>query len=82
MNLKKYTKAELISKLKRTESKTDSNKSSNISIFNQAKIYFLQIIDLVLVFKSILIKLTFFTILIKYFIKIYLKKYSIIFEME
>jgi len=70
MNLKKFTKAELISKLKRTESKTDSNKSSNISIFNQAKIYFLQIIDLVLVFKSILIKLTLFTILIKYFRKI------------
>lgn len=72
MNLNKFTKAELISKIKRTESKIDSNKSSNISIFNQTKTYLSQILDLVLVFKSILIKLT----LISFFIQIF-NKYRI-----
>ena len=67
MNLNKYTKAELISKLKRSESKIDSNKISRKSVIAQTKTYFLQLIDLVLVFKSILIKLT----LISFFIQIF-----------
>lgn len=69
MNLNKYSKAELISKFKKLESKNENNINS---IINQTKSYFDQIINLILTLKSILIKLTFITL----FIKI-IKKYSI-----
>lgn len=68
-NYQKFTKSELISKLKWTESKVDSNKNS---ISNQIKSYFTQILNLLYVFKDILIKLT----LVSFFIQI-LKRYRI-----
>jgi hypothetical protein len=69
MNLQKYTKAELISKFKKIESK---NENKQISILNQFNSYFSQIWNLILTFKNILVKLT----LISFFIQIF-KKYRI-----
>lgn len=58
MNLNKYTKAELISKFKNLQNKQSSNNSNNI-------------LNTLLYMKSILLKLTIFSILIRTF-----KKYS------
>jgi hypothetical protein len=78
MNFKKYTKAELISKIKSSQEKLD-NKFNNLnkigkeySIIIQIKSYFSQIWELVLTFKNLLIKLT----LISFFLQ-FLKKYRI-----
>jgi hypothetical protein len=64
MNLNKLTKAELINKFKKIESRIDS-KNNNQSIFNR-------IIDLITSFKNILIKLTFISFILKI-----LRKYSL-----
>jgi hypothetical protein len=66
MNWNKLTKAELISKFKKLESKNSSNNSTNRSLFNR-------IIELIIAFKSLLIKLTLISLLIKL-----LKKYTFI----
>jgi hypothetical protein len=66
MNWNKFTKAELISKFKKLESKNSSNNSTNRSLFNR-------IIELIIAFKSLLIKLTLISLLIKL-----LKKYTFI----
>nr|UEP17202.1 hypothetical protein [Russula sp.] len=67
-NLKKYTKAELISKLKRSETKSDIK----LTLFNQINSYLHQIWDLIMIFKNILLKLTFISLIIQIF-----KKYRI-----
>lgn len=72
MNLNKYTKAELISKLNKT-TELDTKKGS---IINQFKSYLSQIWDLILTFKNLLVKLT----LISFFIKIF-RKYKILRRM-
>jgi hypothetical protein len=79
MNLQKYTKTELINKIKQQNvlnhnlldkvQKEDSNKNS---ISNQIKSYFTQIFNLLSLFKDIFIKLT----LINFFIQIF-KRYKI-----
>ncbi len=67
-NLKKYTKTELIERLKSTkESVTNRN-----TLISQIKTYLSQIWELILTFKGILIKLT----LISFFIQIF-KKYRL-----
>jgi sugar-specific transcriptional regulator TrmB len=71
MNLNKFTKAELISKFKKLESKNDSNNNQN-NFINQIKTYLSQILDLILTFKNILIKIT----MISFFLQIF-KKYRI-----
>jgi hypothetical protein len=43
MNLQKFTKAELISKLQKSDKKSDNSKIGNITIINQIKSYFSQI---------------------------------------
>jgi hypothetical protein len=63
MNLKKYTKAELISKL---QNKQINNQNS---LINQIKNYLLQIWDLILTFKNILVRLTFISLVIQFFKK-------------
>jgi hypothetical protein len=63
MNLNKFTKAELISKLNKTKKIDNINKS----ILKQIKIYLSQFWDLILTFKDILVKLT----LISFFLKIF-----------
>lgn len=68
MNLNKFTKAELISKFKKLEHKNDSNNNRN-TFLNQIKNYLSQILDLILTFKNILIKIT----MISFFIKIFTK---------
>jgi hypothetical protein len=78
MNFKNYTKAELISKIKSSQEQLDNkiNKLNKIgkeySIIIQIKSYFSQILDLVLTFKNLLIKLT----LISFFLQFF-KKYRI-----
>ena len=67
MNLNKFTKAELISKLKNNKKEGNPN-----LIINQIKSYFNQLLDLILTFKNLLIKLTLIGLLIKIF-----KKYRI-----
>jgi len=69
MNLNKFTKAELISKFKKLEHKNDSNNNNKNTIINQIKTYLSQILELLLTFKTILLKLT----LISFFIKIFTK---------
>jgi hypothetical protein len=61
MNLNKFTKAELISKFKKLDDKNQSNQN-NQSIFSK-------IINLIITFKSILLKLTFISLLIRIFFK-------------
>ena len=68
MNLNKFTKAELISKLKRSDVK--NNNKINEGGNNQTA--FSKLIELILTFKNILIKLTLISFLIKIF-----KKYSL-----
>jgi hypothetical protein len=73
MNLNKYTKAELISKIKKVDSRKDS---TNIKMFQQNILntitnYFSQIWELFLTFKNILLKLTLISLIIKI-----IKKYS------
>lgn len=68
MNLNKFTKAELISRFKKLESK--NNNKINEGGNNQTM--FSKLIELILTFKNILIKLT----LISFIIKIF-KKYSL-----
>jgi hypothetical protein len=43
MNFNKYTKAELISKLKKSDKKSDNSQIENITIINQIESYFSQI---------------------------------------
>lgn len=62
-NLKKYTKDELIAKLK-------SQKENNSNLLIKFKNYFSQLWNLLSTFKDILAKLTFITLIIK-FINIY-----------
>jgi hypothetical protein len=61
--MNKFTKAELISKFKKLETKNNSNNNKSISS---------KIVENILLLKSILVKLT----LISFFIKIF-KKYKI-----
>lgn len=70
MNLNKFTKAELINKLRKSDTKSDS--STKLTLFNQIKSYLYQIWNLIVSFKNILLKLT----LISFFIQIF-KKYRI-----
>jgi hypothetical protein len=73
MNLKKYTKAELINKFRNLESKqlelmnSNTTKSSNNTTFIQV------IIKAILYFKAIILKLTFLALIIKIF-----KRFSIL----
>lgn len=60
MNLNKYTKAELISKFKKLETKSNNSDNNN----NKQSI-FSKLIELILTFKNILIKLTLISLLIK-----------------
>ena len=62
-NLNKYTKADLISKIKKLDNEKPNSKSS----------LFQRILDIILQFKSLLLKLTLITFLIKW-----IKKYSLI----
>ena len=71
MNLNKFTKAELISKLRRSETKSDS--STKLTLFNQIKSYLSSFWDFLLKLKSIIGKLT----LITFFLQLF-RKYSII----
>lgn len=66
MNLNKFTKAELISKFKKLESKNSNSNNNNQSILKN-------IIEKILLFKNILLKLTLISLLIRIF-----RKYSII----
>ena len=68
MNLKKYTKAELISKFKMLESKNGSKTNPN-SIWIKINSYFKQIWNLISTFKNLLFKLTLISLLIKIFNK-------------
>jgi hypothetical protein len=70
MNLNKFTKAELITKLKQI--KSNNSKLTQNSILIKINSYFSQIWELIITFKNILIKLT----LISFFIQIF-KKYKI-----
>jgi hypothetical protein len=81
MNFKKYTKAELISKIKSSQEQLDNklNKLDKLnkigteySIIIQINSYFSQIWDLISTFKNLLVKLT----LISFFIQLF-KKYKI-----
>jgi hypothetical protein len=72
MNLNKYTKADLISKLHKESKKQPDSKPNQNSILNQINLYFSQIFDLIMVFKNILVKLT----LVSFFIQIF-KRYKI-----
>jgi hypothetical protein len=63
MNLKKYTKAELISKIKELN---PGNNDSNSTIFSK-------IINFILLFKSFILKITLITLIIKLF-----KRFSIL----
>jgi hypothetical protein len=65
MNLNKFTKAELISKFKKLESKNSNSNNNNQSILNN-------IIEKILLLKSVLIKITLISFLIKY-----LKKFNL-----
>lgn len=67
MNLNKFTKAELISKFKKLESKNSNlnNTENNQSLFSK-------IIDFILYFKGLIFKITLITILIRT-----IKKYSL-----
>jgi hypothetical protein len=72
MNLNKYTKADLISKIENFQNKMNSKSTRTNSKFliNQIKVYFSQIWDLILTFKNLLFKLTLISLIIKYFKKI------------
>lgn len=70
MNLNKFTKAELISKLKQNNSKLDTSKKINFLI--KINTYLSQLWDLLNTFKNIIAKLT----LISFFIQIF-RKYKI-----
>jgi hypothetical protein len=70
MNFKKYTKDELIRKLQ-SETSNLNNKQNNLFLI-KFKNYFSQLLNLILKFKNILVKLT----LISFFIQIF-KKYKI-----
>jgi hypothetical protein len=72
MNLKKYTKADLISKVENLQNKMNSKSTRTNSKFliNQIKVYFSQVWDLILTFKNLLFKLTLISLIIKYFKKI------------
>lgn len=72
MNLNKYTKAELISKLHQESKKIQDSKINQNSILIQINSYFTQIWYLIVVFKNILVKLT----LVSFFIQIF-KRYRI-----
>lgn len=61
MKINKYTKAELISKFKELESKTNQK--------DLIKIYFNQIWELAITFKSLLLKITFISFITKIFLK-------------
>jgi hypothetical protein len=69
MNLNKYTKDQLINKLKRLDNKNESNQ---ISIISQIKSYFVRIWELILTFKTVLMKLTLISLIINLF-----KKYKL-----
>jgi len=69
MNLNKFTKAELISKFKRLESKNNSNQTSMLTL---NKTYFFKILNYILLFKNFLFKITLISLIIKIF-----KKYSL-----
>lgn len=69
MNFNKFTKDQLINKLKRLENKNESNQNT---IIPQIKSYFSQIWELILTFKTILMKLTLISLLINIF-----KKYKL-----
>jgi hypothetical protein len=75
MNLNKFTKAELISKIKNVESRKDSTniKMYQQNILNTITNYFSQIWELIFTFKTILLKLTLISLIIKI-----IKKYSLI----
>lgn len=62
MNLNKYTKAELISKLNKSTNQVNKN-----SIIIKLKSYLSQIWELILTLKNLLVKLTLITLLIKIF---------------
>jgi hypothetical protein len=69
MNLKKYTKADLISKVENLQNKMNSKSTRTNSKFliNQIKIYFSQTWDLILTFKNLLFKLTLISLIIQTF---------------
>lgn len=69
MNLNKFTKAELISKIKNLE---NNSKINNQNISNIITNYFRHIWELIFTLKNLLLKLTLFSLIIKIF-----KKYSI-----
>ena len=66
MNLNKYTKAELISKLNKIKNDRIEQKSS---IINRLKSYLSKLIELIINFKSILLKISLLTFFIKIFRK-------------
>ena len=72
MNLNKYTKAELISKLKTESKKIQDSKINQNSILIQIKSYFNQVWELLITFKSLLLKLTLISFIVNLF-----KRYSI-----
>jgi hypothetical protein len=73
MNLNKYTKAELINKFKRLDSKLSDNVINQRSFMDKFRSYWSPIWDFLIRFKTILLKLTLISFLIKIF-----KKYSLL----
>lgn len=65
MNLNKYTKAELISRI----NKYKNDRIEGKSIFIKFKCYISQIWELILTLKGLIVKLTFITFIIKFFTK-------------
>jgi hypothetical protein len=57
-NLNKFTKAELISKFKKLEIKNSNENNSNTTLFSK-------ILDFILYFKTLILKITLISIIIK-----------------
>lgn len=68
MNLNKFTKAELISQIKKSKSELN-NKANNNTIFISVKNYLFKVWDLIAVLKNILLKITIISLIIKLFKK-------------
>jgi len=64
-NLNKFTKAELIGKFKKLETKNSNVNNSNTTLFSK-------ILDFILYFKTLIFKVTLISIIIKW-----IKKYSL-----
>lgn len=69
MNLKKYTKAELISQIKKSKSELNNKANNNNTIFISVKNYLFKVWDSIAVLKNILLKITLISLIIQIFKK-------------